>query len=94
MFPIYPMICLAGSIAIDTIQKLYFFIRTKLSSLHIAYHYLQYTVHITFFAILICGFLGISRSLAIYKGKKFMFQSTLQSILLLIKCINIKIYFN
>ena len=73
MFPVYPMICLAGSIAIDTIQKLYFFIRTKLSSLHIAYHYLQYTVHITFFAILICGFLGISRSLAIYKGKKFIY---------------------
>ncbi|CAK9807241.1 Alpha-1,2-mannosyltransferase ALG9 [Anthophora plagiata] len=68
LFPVYPMICLTGSIAIDTIQKLYFFIRTKLSSLHIAYHYLQYTVHITFFAILICGFLGISRSLAIYKG--------------------------
>lgn len=67
------MICLVGGIAVDTVQKLYFFIRTKLSSSHIAYHYLQYTVHITFFAILICGFLGISRSLAIYKGKKLKF---------------------
>ncbi|XP_026667474.1 alpha-1,2-mannosyltransferase ALG9 isoform X2 [Ceratina calcarata] len=68
LFPVYPMICLAGGIAVDTVQKLYFFVRTKLSSTHIAYHYLQYTIHFTFFAILICGFLGISRSLAIYKG--------------------------
>ncbi|XP_029037684.1 alpha-1,2-mannosyltransferase ALG9 [Osmia bicornis bicornis] len=68
LFPVYPMICLAGAIAVDVIQKLYFFIRTKLSPLHIAYHYLQYTAHITFFAILICGLLGISRSLALYKG--------------------------
>ncbi|XP_031371223.1 alpha-1,2-mannosyltransferase ALG9 isoform X2 [Apis dorsata] len=68
LFPVYPMICMAGGIAVDTIQKLYFFIRTKISSLHIAYHYLQYTVYITCFAILICGLLGISRSLAIYKG--------------------------
>lgn len=68
LFPVYPMICMAGGIAVDTIQKLYFFIRTKITSLHIAYHYLQYTVYITCFAILICGLLGISRSLAIYKG--------------------------
>lgn len=68
LFPVYPMICLAGSIAVDTIQKLYFFMRTKLSSTHISFHYLQYTIHFTFFAILICGSLGISRSLAIYKG--------------------------
>ncbi|XP_043259088.1 alpha-1,2-mannosyltransferase ALG9 [Colletes gigas] len=68
LFPVYPMICLAGAIAVDVIQKLYFFIRTKLSPLHIAYHYLQYTIHITLMTILICGLLGISRSLAIYKG--------------------------
>ncbi|XP_076656852.1 alpha-1,2-mannosyltransferase Alg9 isoform X1 [Halictus rubicundus] len=68
LFPVYPMICLAGAVAVDVVQKLYFFIRTKLSSLHIAYHYLQYTIHITLLTILICGFLGISRSLAIYKG--------------------------
>lgn len=70
LFPVYPMICLAGAIAVDVIQKLYFFIRTKLTLLHISYHYLQYTVHITLLAVLMCGFLGISRSLAIYKGMK------------------------
>lgn len=62
------MICLAGAVAVDVVQKLYFFIRTKLTTLHIAYHYLQYTIHITLLTILICGILGISRSLAIYKG--------------------------
>ncbi|KZC13529.1 PREDICTED: alpha-1,2-mannosyltransferase ALG9 [Dufourea novaeangliae] len=68
LFPVYPMICLAGAVAVDVVQKLYFFIRRKFNRLHISYHYLQYTIHITLLTILICGFLGVSRSLAIYKG--------------------------
>lgn len=68
MFPVYPMICLAGAIAVDTVQKLYFYVRTKLNPSHIGCHYLQYTAHITILAMLICGLLGLSRSLAIYKG--------------------------
>jgi len=68
LFPVYPMICLAGAIAVDIVQKLYFYIRTKLNPLHISCHYLQYTAHITVLAILTCGLLGLSRSLAIYKG--------------------------
>ncbi|KYQ53422.1 Alpha-1,2-mannosyltransferase ALG9, partial [Trachymyrmex zeteki] len=68
LFPVYPMICLAGAIAVDIVQKLYFYVRTKFNPSHISCHYLQYTVHITVLAILICGLLGLSRSLAIYKG--------------------------
>ncbi|KAG7189380.1 hypothetical protein KM043_017028 [Ampulex compressa] len=68
LFPVYPMICLAGAIAVDVLQKLYFFIRTKLSPSHIGCHYLQYTAHLTLLAIVVCGLLGLSRSLAIYKG--------------------------
>lgn len=68
LFPVYPMICLAGAIAVDTVQKLYFYVRTKLNPSHIGCHYLQYTAHITILAMLICGLLGLSRSLAIYKG--------------------------
>lgn len=68
LFPVYPMICLAGAIAVDVVQKLYFYLRTKFNSSHISCHYLQFTTHITVLAILICGLLGFSRSLAIYKG--------------------------
>ncbi|KAL6255344.1 hypothetical protein P5V15_013682 [Pogonomyrmex californicus] len=68
LFPIYPMICLGGAIAVDTVQKLYFYIRTKLSPSHIDLYYVHYTAHITVLAILMCGILGLSRSLAIYKG--------------------------
>lgn len=68
LFPVYPMICLAGAIAVDIVQKLYFFLRTKFNSSHISCHYLQYTTHITVLAILMSGLLGLSRSLAIYKG--------------------------
>ncbi|XP_020288827.1 alpha-1,2-mannosyltransferase ALG9 isoform X2 [Pseudomyrmex gracilis] len=68
LFPVYPMICLAGAIAVDIVQKLYFYIRTKVNPWHIGCHYLQYTAHITGLAIIVCGLLGLSRSLALYKG--------------------------
>ncbi|XP_012284880.1 alpha-1,2-mannosyltransferase ALG9 isoform X1 [Orussus abietinus] len=68
LFPIYPMICLAGAVTVDVAQKLYFFVRTQLSSVPITCHYLQYTTHIMVMAFLLCGFLGLSRSLALYKG--------------------------
>lgn len=71
LFPVYPMICLGGAIAVDTVQKMYFFIRTKLSSSHIAYHYSEYTVHITVLVILISGLFGISRLQAIYQGIQY-----------------------
>lgn len=68
MFPVYPMICLAGAITVDVIQKLWFFFKTYLMPLKKTAHYLQGTIHIMVAAILICGLLGISRSFALYKG--------------------------
>ncbi|XP_015587683.1 alpha-1,2-mannosyltransferase ALG9 isoform X2 [Cephus cinctus] len=68
LFPIYPMICLAGAITVDFLQKLYFFIRTQISPLPITCHYLQYTTHIMLAAIIVCSLFGLSRSLALYKG--------------------------
>uniref|UniRef100_A0A0C9QGV4 Mannosyltransferase n=1 Tax=Fopius arisanus TaxID=64838 RepID=A0A0C9QGV4_9HYME len=68
LFPIYPMICLGGAITVDCIQKLYFFVRTKIKPFANASHYLQGTSHITVGAMIICGLLGLSRSFALFKG--------------------------
>nr|XP_050859128.1 alpha-1,2-mannosyltransferase ALG9 isoform X2 [Vespula vulgaris] len=68
LFPVYPMICLTGAISVDVLQKLYFFIRTKFCPLYIGCHYSQYTAHIMTVAIIVCGFFGLSRTFALYKG--------------------------
>ncbi|XP_015126194.1 alpha-1,2-mannosyltransferase ALG9 [Diachasma alloeum] len=68
LFPIYPMICLGGAITVDCIQKLYFFVRTKIKPFANASHYLQGTSHITVGAMVLCGLLGLSRSFALFKG--------------------------
>ncbi|XP_043284847.1 alpha-1,2-mannosyltransferase ALG9 [Venturia canescens] len=68
LFPIYPMICLAGAISVDVLQKLYFFVRTHIKPLPFTHHYLQSTTHIMFGAILVCGLLGLSRSFALFRG--------------------------
>ena len=67
------MICLAGAISLDNLQKLYFFVRTSIKPLPAQKrntHYLQYTPHITIAAIFVCGLLGLSRSFALYRGEK------------------------
>lgn len=68
LFPIYPMICLAGAITVDVIQKLYFFVKTQIKPLSKATHYLQGTSHIMFAALLVAGIFGISRSFALFNG--------------------------
>lgn len=71
LFPIYPMICLAGAISLDILQKLYFFVRTTLKPLPAQKrntHYLQFTPHITIAAILVCGLMGLSRTFALHRG--------------------------
>ncbi|XP_046734487.1 alpha-1,2-mannosyltransferase ALG9 [Diprion similis] len=68
LFPIYPMICLAGAITVDVVQKLYFFVRTQISPLPVTSHYLQHTAPIMVLSMIVCGLLGLSRSFALYKG--------------------------
>lgn len=65
------MICLAGAISVDVLQKLYFFVRTHIKPLPFTHHYLQSTTHIMFGAILICGLLGLSRSFALFRGERW-----------------------
>ncbi|XP_014219849.1 alpha-1,2-mannosyltransferase ALG9 [Copidosoma floridanum] len=67
LFPVYPLICLNGAITVDTVQKLYFFVKTNLwDKVKVSSHYLQYTTHITVTAIVVCGFFGLSRSINLY----------------------------
>ncbi|XP_001599180.2 alpha-1,2-mannosyltransferase ALG9 [Nasonia vitripennis] len=69
LFPIYPLICLNGAITVDVVQKLYFFILSKIrKSKTLSSHYLQYTMHIMVTAIVVFGFFGLSRTYTLYKG--------------------------
>ncbi|XP_066586375.1 alpha-1,2-mannosyltransferase ALG9 isoform X2 [Prorops nasuta] len=70
LFPIYPIICLAGAIFVDVLQKLYFFLRSKFYQPQGGSHYLQCTAHFTVLAIAISGSLGLSRSFALHKEKE------------------------
>ncbi|KAJ8683636.1 hypothetical protein QAD02_019428 [Eretmocerus hayati] len=70
LFPVYPLICLHGAITVDAIQKLYFYLKTKIFNLaqSVSYHYLQNTTHIMVAALVVCGFFGLSRSFTLYRG--------------------------
>ncbi|XP_034937310.1 alpha-1,2-mannosyltransferase ALG9 [Chelonus insularis] len=68
LFPIYPMICLAGAITVDVIQILFFFVRTQIKPLTKVTHYLQETSFIMVAAILISGLFGVSRSFALFNN--------------------------
>lgn len=70
LFPVYPLICLHGAITIDTVQKLYFYIKSKVFNyaLSVSTNYLQYTKFIMVFCIIITSAFGLSRSYALYKG--------------------------
>lgn len=71
LFPIYPLICLNGAITVDVVQKLYFFIQSKIwKSKTLSSHYLQHTMHIMVTAIVVFGFFGLSRSYTLYKGNQ------------------------
>nr|CAD7460849.1 unnamed protein product [Timema tahoe] len=66
LFPIYPMICLAGAITVDALQKLWFRFLVRRATK--AAHYLSHTAPIMVSAILVCSLLGVSRISALYNG--------------------------
>ncbi|XP_008544878.1 alpha-1,2-mannosyltransferase ALG9 [Microplitis demolitor] len=68
LFPIYPMICLAGAITVDVIQKLYFFVRTQIKPLKQVSHYLRGTSHIMVLVFIVTSLAGVSRSFALFNG--------------------------
>ncbi|XP_030749642.1 alpha-1,2-mannosyltransferase ALG9 [Sitophilus oryzae] len=74
LFPIYPMICLAGAISLDIVQKLLFRCwslfhkyANKSTSLRNV-HYLDKTTFVTIIAVGLSFILGISRIIALYRN--------------------------
>ena len=64
LFPIYPLICLAGAMVIDSCQKLYYYLFVKVKSRHFLHH----TTWLGILAISISATLSLSRMTALYQG--------------------------
>ena len=64
LFPVYPLICLAGAMVIDAGQKLAFFVLVKAKSRH----YLVHTAWLGLVSITLTGLLSLSRVAALYQG--------------------------
>ncbi|KAK9879809.1 hypothetical protein WA026_006868 [Henosepilachna vigintioctopunctata] len=67
LFPIYPMICLCGAICIDIIQKLAFRIWSFFQVMAPSTHYLDKTMFIVYFTLIVTSSFGISRMFALYR---------------------------
>ena len=66
LFPIYPIICLAGAIFLDYFQKVLGYIRAKLTRALV--HYTDLTSGFALLACVVYGVLSISRILALFYG--------------------------
>jgi len=63
-FPIYPLVCLAGAMVIDSCQKLFYFLFVKVK----ARHFLHHTTWIGVSAVALSALLSLSRITALYQG--------------------------
>uniref|UniRef100_H3BHK5 Mannosyltransferase n=1 Tax=Latimeria chalumnae TaxID=7897 RepID=H3BHK5_LATCH len=64
LFPIYPLICLCGAVALSALQKCYHFLFQR-------YRLEHYTVSSNWLAlgtVILFGFLSLSRSIALFRG--------------------------
>uniref|UniRef100_A0A1Y1MX13 Mannosyltransferase n=2 Tax=Photinus pyralis TaxID=7054 RepID=A0A1Y1MX13_PHOPY len=73
LFPVYPMVCLAGAVSVDVIQKLCFRILFLLRSIKIfkiprGTHYLESTLVVMVGIITLSSLLGISRIFSLYRN--------------------------
>ena len=64
LFPVYPLICLAGAMVIDAAQKLFYFLFVKTK----AKHYLQHTSWLGTAAVAVTGLVSLARIAALYQG--------------------------
>ena len=62
LFPIYPLLCMAGALTVDTIQKLWCTLFVKLHNRH----YLEHTKWISTLFLAVTSILSISRICALY----------------------------
>ena len=64
LFPVYPLICLAGAMVIDSCQKLFYFAFVRVKSRH----FLAHTRWLGLLAIGVTSLLSLSRMAALYQG--------------------------
>ena len=64
LFPIYPLVCLAGAMVIDSCQKLFYFAFVRVKS----QHFLAHTRWLGLMAIAITSIISLSRMAALYQG--------------------------
>ncbi|KAF4520183.1 hypothetical protein B566_EDAN003895 [Ephemera danica] len=71
LFPIYPLVCLCGAVTLDSMQKLWFRLKQVLKvakNNQSIQHYLKQSQGLALGVLIVCCTLGISRSLALYRG--------------------------
>ncbi|XP_067647618.1 alpha-1,2-mannosyltransferase ALG9 isoform X2 [Eurosta solidaginis] len=70
LFPIYPIISLCGAITVDILQRIFYRLKTLLfpSRTTVGSHYLDHTMFIAIFVMLISTLLGLSRVFALYRN--------------------------
>jgi len=64
LFPIYPLICLAGAMVIDSCQKLFYFAFVRVKS----QHFLAHTRWLGVLVIAVTSIISLSRMAALYQG--------------------------
>jgi len=64
LFPIYPLICLAAAMVIDSFQKLWYFLFVRVKS----NHFLQHTAWLGLVALSLTAVVSLSRITALYQG--------------------------
>ena len=64
LYPVYPLICVAASISVDTIQKLYFGVLVKIKTKH----YLEHTQWISLAFLFGTSLLSVSRVAGLYQN--------------------------
>ena len=63
LFPIYPLICLAGAMVIDSVQKLWFYLFVPIKSKH----FLSHTTWLGIAAVATSALISLSRITALYQ---------------------------
>lgn len=68
LFPVYPMISLAGAITVDCAQKIFYRIKTLIIKSTSVTHYLNHTTFITVLVVLVSLVFNVSRIIAQYRN--------------------------
>lgn len=66
LFPIYPMIAMCGAISIDTIQKLFYRLKSHFKQLPSRSHYLDHTTWLAIVILILSSVLSLSRITSLY----------------------------